>query len=119
MVLAGFNHGALMTAIYPGTEFKARVIISWTVSYTHLRAHETRHDLVCRLLSLFFRRQRQMCLRDSDGACGFQPRGVDDCDLSWHRVQGSGDHFLDLQLSLSLIHISEPTRLGMISYAVF
>src|SRR5450756_2433072 len=23
---------------------------SYTVSYTHLRAHETRHDLVCRLL---------------------------------------------------------------------
>src|SRR5659263_206461 len=23
---------------------------SWSVSYTHLRAHETRHDLVCRLL---------------------------------------------------------------------
>src|SRR5450756_2679557 len=23
---------------------------SWTVSYTHLRAHETRHDIVCRLL---------------------------------------------------------------------
>ena len=23
---------------------------SGTVSYTHLRAHETRHDLVCRLL---------------------------------------------------------------------
>src|SRR5450759_1030833 len=23
---------------------------SWAVSYTHLRAHETRHDLVCRLL---------------------------------------------------------------------
>src|SRR5450756_2592294 len=22
----------------------------WPVSYTHLRAHETRHDLVCRLL---------------------------------------------------------------------
>src|SRR5450756_2780520 len=22
----------------------------WSVSYTHLRAHETRHDLVCRLL---------------------------------------------------------------------
>src|SRR5450759_341141 len=21
---------------------------TWTVSYTHLRAHETRHDLVCR-----------------------------------------------------------------------
>ena len=24
--------------------------ISGAVSYTHLRAHETRHDLVCRLL---------------------------------------------------------------------
>src|SRR5450756_2105662 len=23
---------------------------TWAVSYTHLRAHETRHDLVCRLL---------------------------------------------------------------------
>ena len=23
---------------------------TWPVSYTHLRAHETRHDLVCRLL---------------------------------------------------------------------
>src|SRR5450756_592996 len=22
----------------------------WAVSYTHLRAHETRHDIVCRLL---------------------------------------------------------------------
>ena len=32
---------------------KPKNIISWThgaVSYTHLRAHETRHDLVCRLL---------------------------------------------------------------------
>src|SRR5450756_1852120 len=27
-----------------------RVERSWAVSYTHLRAHETRHDLVCRLL---------------------------------------------------------------------
>src|SRR5665648_179910 len=24
--------------------------MKWAVSYTHLRAHETRHDLVCRLL---------------------------------------------------------------------
>ena len=24
--------------------------VTATVSYTHLRAHETRHDLVCRLL---------------------------------------------------------------------
>src|SRR5450759_875648 len=28
----------------------ARVVNTYTVSYTHLRAHETRHDLVCRLL---------------------------------------------------------------------
>src|SRR5450759_3160283 len=24
--------------------------VFWPVSYTHLRAHETRHDIVCRLL---------------------------------------------------------------------
>src|SRR5450756_1927678 len=28
----------------------SRVVARETVSYTHLRAHETRHDLVCRLL---------------------------------------------------------------------
>ena len=28
-------------------------------------------------------------------------------------------HLLVIQTTLSLIHISEPTRLGMISYAVF
>src|SRR5659263_746157 len=31
-------------------EFSACSKSSETVSYTHLRAHETRHDLVCRLL---------------------------------------------------------------------
>src|SRR5450756_1763994 len=30
--------------------FSTKVLIQETVSYTHLRAHETRHDLVCRLL---------------------------------------------------------------------
>src|SRR5450759_4960449 len=50
------------------------VISAIPVSYTHLRAHETRHDLVCRLLlekkghlrylHLSIRRQRQMCIRD-------------------------------------------------------
>src|SRR5450756_3254130 len=29
---------------------KLAAIRIWSVSYTHLRAHETRHDLVCRLL---------------------------------------------------------------------
>src|SRR5450756_2947611 len=31
------------------TRYRTRTYVS-TVSYTHLRAHETRHDLVCRLL---------------------------------------------------------------------
>ncbi|MHA6385648.1 hypothetical protein ACX3V1_23930 [Escherichia coli] len=36
------------------------------VSYTHLRAHETSQDLVCRRLleKGAIRRQRQMCIRD-------------------------------------------------------
>src|SRR5450759_706279 len=37
----------LTTSItFPSTHF----ITATTVSYTHLRAHETRHDIVCRLL---------------------------------------------------------------------
>src|SRR5450756_2758344 len=38
-----------MTAA-PSGSFKTRDGYINTVSYTHLRAHETRHDLVCRLL---------------------------------------------------------------------
>ena len=34
-----------------------------TVSYTHLRAHETRHDLVCRLL--LEKKKRKDAVRDS------------------------------------------------------
>ena len=30
--------------------FIYRIVRGWTVSYTHLRAHETVLDLVCRLL---------------------------------------------------------------------
>src|SRR5450756_2805172 len=33
-----------------GEVVRAVVVRTKTVSYTHLRAHETRHDLVCRLL---------------------------------------------------------------------
>src|SRR5450756_2816716 len=40
-VLAG-SSGAPAITVSPST--------FWSVSYTHLRAHETRHDLVCRLL---------------------------------------------------------------------
>ena len=36
-------------AVFGGSEANLRLGLE-TVSYTHLRAHETRHDLVCRLL---------------------------------------------------------------------
>src|SRR5450759_731717 len=36
--------------IVPDINMDFRTWTTWTVSYTHLRAHETRHDLVCRLL---------------------------------------------------------------------
>src|SRR5428012_21395 len=51
------------------------------------------------------RRQRQMCIRDRarPGAAGRADRKAGAGAEGW----------------LSLIHISEPTRLGMISYAVF
>ena len=45
---------------------------------------------------------------DAEGAAG-QPR----------RIFESGNILIYLAEKLSLIHISEPTRLGMISYAVF
>src|SRR5450756_678415 len=36
---------------YAGHGYGVKDIVGlWAVSYTHLRAHETRHDLVCRLL---------------------------------------------------------------------
>src|SRR5665648_1145779 len=44
---------AMVTAGSPGAKRikeKARMETPNPVSYTHLRAHETRHDLVCRLL---------------------------------------------------------------------
>src|SRR5665648_551531 len=53
MVLMGL---ALLLTPFIGSEFmpktdsKEFTISVKTVSYTHLRAHETRHDLVCRLL---------------------------------------------------------------------
>src|SRR5450756_2987745 len=37
---------AWVTWTLPANDFQ----YPWPVSYTHLRAHETRHDLVCRLL---------------------------------------------------------------------
>src|SRR5665648_386407 len=40
----------IIFAEYPLNDTWARDHGAITVSYTHLRAHETRHDLVCRLL---------------------------------------------------------------------
>src|SRR5450759_1982334 len=50
------------------------------------------------------------------------PGAVDahlDQDLASPKTPNSGRHPLPAPQALSLIHISEPTRLGMISYAVF
>src|SRR5450756_2399345 len=54
-VLIGFSAGGGEVARYIGRHgtqrvAKAALISAVPVSYTHLRAHETRHDLVCRLL---------------------------------------------------------------------
>src|SRR5450756_3089636 len=49
-------HGATLNSIdtMDGTQFEEFLTVLFvhlgSVSYTHLRAHETRHDLVCRLL---------------------------------------------------------------------
>src|SRR5678816_645937 len=94
------------------------------VSYTHLRAHETPEHLVCRLLlekkkyiDLFFlmiRRPPRSTLDRSSAASDVYKRQVQHrckmLDISHREV---------CHLNLSLIHISEPTRLLSISYAVF
>src|SRR5450756_3167215 len=48
-----FKNEDSVTHTFTGTDFDSGDIQpggEFTVSYTHLRAHETRHDLVCRLL---------------------------------------------------------------------
>src|SRR5450756_407061 len=50
---AGSLHWEVSATVRPtriGMSPSVRVITPRSVSYTHLRAHETRHDLVCRLL---------------------------------------------------------------------
>ena len=44
------NQGQKLKTILSNVQLTDGRIIPSTVSYTHLRAHETRHDLVCRLL---------------------------------------------------------------------
>src|SRR5678815_3045961 len=96
------------------------------VSYTHLRAHETPEHLVCRLLlekkkkKLFFfflmiRRPPRSTLDRSSAASDVYKR------QAW-RCRSRSPHKTGRRIgwrSLSLIHISEPTRLLSISYAVF
>src|SRR5450756_3147816 len=53
--LASIAFPAISTGVYRFPPGRAAAIavastIAASVSYTHLRAHETRHDLVCRLL---------------------------------------------------------------------
>src|SRR5428012_25621 len=59
------------------------------------------------------RRQRQMCIRDRPGPRHRRKRGHE------HEREPEKDGQHRAGQKLSLIHISEPTRLGMISYAVF
>ena len=39
--------------------------------------------------------------------------------VEWNAETGRYEELRGVEVELSLIHISEPTRLGMISYAVF
>src|SRR5678816_2700529 len=48
------------------------------------------------------------------GAYLYEPNGADP-----HIIMGVGGHTFQVRVDLSLIHISEPTRLLSISYAVF
>src|SRR5678809_1370043 len=94
------------------------------VSYTHLRAHETGRNLVCRLLlekkknNFFFflmiRQPPRSTLDRSSAASDVYKR---------QDLQPAGDTGVARMpccpTDLSLIHISEPTRQAEISYAVF
>src|SRR5665648_708608 len=44
------NAGTCTSAQEPGLTLAIMLAHALPVSYTHLRAHETRHDIVCRLL---------------------------------------------------------------------
>src|SRR5450759_4799185 len=58
IVIAGAGSGKTRTLVYRVSRLvedgiapqRLCLLTFTTVSYTHLRAHETRHDLVCRLL---------------------------------------------------------------------
>ena len=60
------------------------------VSYTHLRAHETRHDLVCRLL-LEKKKQRNVCASLADSCSSSQAASLRNSGtLPMGRVTASG-----------------------------
>src|SRR5678815_1365549 len=97
-----------------------------SVSYTHLRAHETPEHLVCRLLLekkkkhkffffLMIRRPPRSTLDRSSAASDVYKRQNFE---SPEQEEASG-YDQESIWYLSLIHISEPTRLLSISYAVF
>src|SRR5678809_1349839 len=94
------------------------------VSYTHLRAHETGRNLVCRLLLekkkkyiffffLMIRRPPRSTLDRSSAASDVYKRQIVYCCCR------EGTAIDRVCIWLSLIHISEPTRQAEISYAVF
>ena len=56
---------------------------------------------------------------DEDVALGFRRLSILDLSEAGAQPMKSSDGNVVVTFNLSLIHISEPTRLGMISYAVF
>src|SRR5678816_3137979 len=94
------------------------------VSYTHLRAHETPEHLVCRLLLekkkfifIMIRQPPRSTLDRSSAASDVYKRQYkNQPHLACFSPIARGH---DICTYLSLIHISEPTRLLSISYAVF
>src|SRR5678815_3132838 len=96
-----------------------------SVSYTHLRAHETPEHLVCRLLLekkkfffffLMIRRPPRSTLDRSSAASDVYKRQR---NYGRHSAKTTDEKVNWNFPCLSLIHISEPTRLLSISYAVF
>eukprot|EP00658_Telonema_sp_P-2_P012322 TRINITY_DN14695_c0_g1_i9.p2 TRINITY_DN14695_c0_g1~~TRINITY_DN14695_c0_g1_i9.p2 ORF type:complete len:105 (-),score=33.99 TRINITY_DN14695_c0_g1_i9:69-383(-) len=83
---------------------KPPTLISKPVSYTHLRAHETPEHLVCRLL-LEKKKKKTTKISTITNNTKQNNRSIMKKSI--------------FNKTLSLIHISEPTRLLSISYAVF
>src|SRR5450759_5466954 len=87
-----------------------------------------RMDMASKMYSSFSRRSGYYaansgtsCRESCRSAKNHVLRKTESTTILWGLQRSGNEHqvFHDLCQGLSLIHISEPTRLGMISYAVF